>query len=95
MFTLSVTLFTCSLTLFIICKFPELLSGFLIIFLSWLDTCGHNATELCQGFHNRAYTELKEYLHNDIGLPEIPPFPTFLDTKELNGDENHLQKRKH
>ena len=73
-FTLSATLSTCSLTLFTICKFPEFLSQILIFFPSWLDTCGHNATELCQGFHSRAYTALKDYLHN-VTFQDVDGFP--------------------
>ena len=46
----------------------------LIIFPSWLDTCGHNATGLCQGFHSRAYTALKDYLHN-VTFHDVDGFP--------------------
>ena len=40
----------------------------------WLNTCGQNYSGLCEGFHRRSYTLLKDYLHN-VTFNDVDGFP--------------------
>lgn len=50
----------------------------------WVDTCGHNYSGLCEGFHRTAYTKLKDYLHN-VTFYDVDGFPFQFEDQTHDG----------